>query len=379
MRALLPLAKCIKICLYLSHAARECAARFDRFHSMNSTLSTHDLVAILKAAGETTRLRILALLSGGEFNVKDLTRILGQSQPRVSRHLKLLAAAGLVERYQEGSWVFFRVRDDRAGRLIRAVIDDALDPDDDMLARDRQRAQAIRAERDAAAQTYFRDNAAEWDRIRALHVPEAVVTEAMREIMGAEPIDLLVDLGTGTGHVLEAFAPQAKGAVGIDMNRQMLAYARARMDRLGLSHVQLRQGDLFNVPLSEASTDAVVLHQVLHFLDDPAPAIDEAARLLRPGGRLLIVDFAPHDLEDLRETFAHRRLGFSSEQMAKWLEDAGLALADERQLAADQATSGECLTVCLWRGVKSAAPAQAETSAPVTSQTSEEIALELRD
>ncbi len=346
---------------------------------MNSTLSTHDLVAILKAAGETTRLRILALLSGGEFNVKDLTRILGQSQPRVSRHLKLLAAAGLVERYQEGSWVFFRVRDDRAGRMIRAVIADALDPDDDTLARDRQRAEAIRAERDAAAQSYFRDNAAEWDRIRALHVPEAVVTEAMREIMGAAPIDLLVDLGTGTGHVLEAFAPQAKSAVGIDMNRQMLAYARARMDRLGLSHVQLRQGDLFNVPLAEASADAVVLHQVLHFLDDPAPAIHEAARLLRGGGRLLIVDFAPHDLEDLRETFAHRRLGFSSEQMAKWLEDAGLALADERQLAADQAISGECLTVCLWGGVKSAAPAQAETSAPVTSQTSEEIALELRD
>ncbi|RIA55561.1 ArsR/SmtB family transcription factor [Dichotomicrobium thermohalophilum] len=346
---------------------------------MNSTLSTHDLVAILKAAGETTRLRILALLSGGEFNVKDLTRILGQSQPRVSRHLKLLAAAGLVERYQEGSWVFFRVRDDHAGQVIRGIIADALDVDDELLARDRQRAEAIRAERDAAAQAYFRDNAAEWDRIRALHVPEAVVTGAMREIMGPERLDLLVDLGTGTGHVLEVFAPQAKSAVGIDMNRQMLAYARTRMDRLGLSHVQLRQGDLFNVPLPEASADAVVLHQVLHFLDDPAPAIDEAARLLRPGGRLLIVDFASHDLEELRETFAHRRLGFSSEQMAKWLEDAGLVLADDRQLAADQAASGECLTVCLWGGVKFAAPAQAETAAPVTSQTSEEMTVELRE
>jgi ArsR family transcriptional regulator len=346
---------------------------------MNSTLSTDDLVAILKAAGETTRLRILALLSGGEFNVKDLTRILGQSQPRVSRHLKLLAAAGLVERYQEGSWVFFRVRDGRAGQMFRAIIADALDSDDETLARDRQRAEAIRAERDAAAQAYFRDNAAEWDRIRALHVPEAVVTQAMRELMGPDPIDMLVDLGTGTGHVLEVFAPRAKSATGIDMNRRMLAYARARMDQLGLSHVQLRQGDLFNVPLADATADAVVLHQVLHFLDDPAPAIDEAARLLRPGGRLLIVDFAPHDLEDLRENFAHRRLGFSGEQMAKWLEDAGLTLADDRQLAADQAISGECLTVCLWGGVKSFAPAQTEASAPVTSQTSEELALELRE
>jgi ubiquinone/menaquinone biosynthesis C-methylase UbiE/DNA-binding transcriptional ArsR family regulator len=346
---------------------------------MNGTLSTDDLVAILKTAGEMTRLRLLALLSGGEFNVKDLTRILGQSQPRVSRHLKLLSAAGLVERYREGSWVFFRVCDDRAGRMIRALIGEALDLNDETLVRDRQRAEAIRAERDAAAQAYFHDNAAEWDRIRALHVPEAVVTEAMRAIMGSEPIDLLVDLGTGTGHVLEVFAAQARSAIGIDMNRQMLAYARARMDWSGLSHVQLRQGDLFHVPLAEASADAVVLHQVLHFLDDPAPAISEATRLLRPGGRLLIVDFAPHDLEDLRETFAHRRLGFASEQIARWLEDTAVKLGEERRLAADQASTGESLTVCLWGATKSGAPVKTGPAAPVTSQTSEEMALELRD
>jgi ubiquinone/menaquinone biosynthesis C-methylase UbiE/DNA-binding transcriptional ArsR family regulator len=346
---------------------------------MNTMLSTHHLVAILKAAGESTRLRLLALLVSGEFNVTDLTRILGQSQPRVSRHLKLLSAAGLVERYREGSWVFFRVRDDRAGRVIRAVIADALDIDDETLARDRQRAEAIRAERDAAAQSYFRDNAAEWDRIRALHVPEAVVMEAMREIMGPKPVDLLVDLGTGTGHVLEVFAPQTKSAIGIDINRQMLAYARARMDLQGLAHVQLRHGDLFNVPLPGASADAVVLHQVLHFLDSPSPAIHEAARLLKPGGRLLIVDFAPHDLEELRETFAHRRLGFSSEQMAKWLEDAGLVGGNERQLAADPVSDGACLTVCLWGAIKSGAPIKSGRAAPVTSRNAEEMVLELRE
>jgi len=355
------------------------AATFKRFHSMNKMLSTDDLVTVLKAAGETTRLRLLALLSGGEFNVKDLTRILGQSQPRVSRHLKLLAAAGLIERYQEGSWVFFRACDDRGAQVVRAIIRQALNPGDDTLARDWQRAEAIKSERDQAAQAYFRDNAAEWDRIRALHVPETVVTEAMQEIMGGGPMDLLVDLGTGTGHVLEVFAPNARTAIGIDVNRQMLAYARARMDRLGLSHVQLRQGDLFNLPLVEASADAVVLHQVLHFLDDPAPAIAEAARILQPGGRLLIVDFAPHDLEELRETFAHRRLGFSPGQMAKWLNDAGLRLADYRELTAEQGAAGACLTVCLWGGIKAGAAAQTGATAPVTSQTSEEIALELRN
>lgn len=344
---------------------------------MNRTLSTLDLVSTLKAAGETTRLRLLALLCAGEFNVKDLTRILGQSQPRVSRHLKLLAAAGLVERYQEGSWVFFRVRDDRAGRVMRSIIAEALDADDATLVRDRQRAEAIKAERDSAAQAYFRDNAAEWDRIRALHVDEAVVTRTMREVMGDEPIEHLVDLGTGTGYVLEVFAPQAKNAFGIDMNRQMLAYARTRMDRLGLSNVQLRQGDLFNLPVADAAADAVVLHQVLHFLDDPSLAVAEAARIMRPGGRLLIVDFAPHDLDELREKYAHRRLGFSHEQMAKWLDEAGMKLADYRQLPADRATGDATLTVCLWGGVKSGARVQAEPAAPVTAQTTEEIAFEL--
>lgn len=344
---------------------------------MNRTLSTHDLVATLKAAGETTRLRLLALLCAGEFNVKDLTRILGQSQPRVSRHLKLLAAAGLVERYQEGSWVFFRVCDGRAGRVIRTIVAEALDPDDATLERDRQRAEAIRAERDRAAQAYFRDNAAEWDRIRALHVDESIVTGAMREVMGGEPIEHLVDLGTGTGHVLEVFAPGAKGATGIDMNRQMLAYARARMDRLGLSHVQLRQGDMFNLPVADAAADAVVLHQVLHFLDDPALAVAEAARVMRPGGRLLIVDFAPHDLEELREKYAHRRLGFSHDQMAKWLDEAGVTVADYRQLPADRAAGDETLTVCLWGGVKAGARVHPEPAAPATAQTSEEIAFEL--
>jgi len=346
---------------------------------MNKKLSTDDLVAVLKAAGETTRLRLLALLSAGEFNVKDLTRILGQSQPRVSRHLKLLASAGLVERYQEGSWVFFRAPEDRAAQVVSTILSEALDPNDDTLTRDWQRAEAIKAERDAAAQAYFHDHAGEWDLIRALHVPEAVVTEAMREIMGDAPIGLLVDLGTGTGHVLEVFGPSAQSALGIDINRQMLAYARARMHRLGLSHVQLRHGDLFNLPLAEAIGDAVVLHQVLHFLDDPAAALGEAARILRPGGRLLIVDFAPHDMEELRETYAHRRLGFSREQMAGWLEDAGLTLSDERKLAADPTGGGECLTVYLWCGVKADVAARTRNSAPSTLQPSEEISFELRE
>lgn len=314
-------------------------------------VSAKTLVSILKAAGETTRLRLLALLSLGEFNVKDLTRILGQSQPRVSRHLKLLADAGLVERYQEGSWVFFRLRDGGPNRKVRQLVLGLLDETDPALMRDRARAQTIRQEQAEAAQAYFRANAAQWDRIRALHAPEEDVTAAMQEALGDGRFECLVDIGTGTGHVLEVFAPQAESAYGVDLNRDMLAYARAKIDRLGLNHVQLRQADLFNLPFADSSADAVIIHQVLHFLEDPADAVAEAARILKPGGRLLIVDFAPHRLEFLREQFAHRRLGFGRAQVAAWLEEQGLSLGGYREIRPDAVEGNDTLTVAMWFGV----------------------------
>lgn len=319
---------------------------------MANKISATNLVSTLKAAGELTRLRLLALLSLGEFNVKDLTRILGQSQPRVSRHLKLLADVGLVERYQEGSWVFFRLCGDGPNSSIRRLILAQLDENDPALKRDRARADMIRNEREEAAQAYFRANAAQWDRIRSLHAPEEIVTAAMKQAMGTEPFELLVDIGTGTGHVLEVFAPQAASAVGVDLNRDMLAYARAKIDRLGYTHVQLRQADLFNLPFAERSADAVIIHQVLHFLEEPGSAIREAARILKCGGRLLVVDFAPHHLEFLREQFAHRRLGFGRDQVAAWLKKQGLSLAMYRELKPETVQADETLTVALWLGLK---------------------------
>jgi SAM-dependent methyltransferase/DNA-binding transcriptional ArsR family regulator len=310
-------------------------------------LSFESLLAALGAVGEETRLRLLALLSEAELTVTELVTILGQSQPRISRHLKLLVEAGLVVRHREGSWAFFLAAPGgAAGELLRALAG-WLDPQDPVLLSDRVRLAEVRRARDAQAVRYFAAQAPNWDKIRALHVPEERVETVLREIIGAAPIQALLDLGTGTGRMLELLAPLAERAVGIDQSPAMLAVARARLERAGLRHVQLRQGDIYAVPVERNGFDLVVLHQVLHYLDDPGRALREAARLLRPGGRLLLVDFAPHNEEALRESHAHRRLGFGHDEIASYLDDAALDLTDHRDLPPLTGEGGK-LTVSMW-------------------------------
>jgi ArsR family transcriptional regulator len=307
---------------------------------------------MLRAAAEPTRLRVLALLAGGELSVKDLTRILAQSQPRLSRHLKLMAEAGLVERMRDGSWAYFQLVDSGPrGALVQALLD-SMDPDDPGLARDRQRATTVKREREAAAQAYFRDNAAEWDRIRSLHVAEGDVDAAVREAVGRGPFELLLDLGTGTGRMLELLAGRYARGLGLDMNHTMLAYARGRLDAAGIDKAAVRHGDLYDLALDGGIADAVVMHQVLHFLTEPALALREAARILAPGGRLVVVDFAPHTLDFLREEFAHERLGISDTQMAQWTREAGLELLSTRRLAQGGPDAKTSLVVVVWTATR---------------------------
>jgi len=311
-------------------------------------MPANEWVTALKAAGEPTRLRILLLLAAGELNVKDLTVILGQSQPRLSRHLKLLAEAGLVERFREGSWVYFHLSDrTQVQRLTRQLLD-AVDPLDREIQRDRERANALKREREAAAQDFFRQHAGDWDRMRALHVAESEVESAMRAAVGNGPFKLFVDLGTGTGRILELFADTYERGLGFDLNQAMLTYARSKLAAADTVRAQVRHGDLYNLALADGAASVVAMHQVLHFLSDPRRAVLEAARVLAPGGRLLIVDFAPHTLEFLRETQAHDRLGFSALTVNQWLADAGLDVrsVDELQAAPDQGPNK--LTVTLW-------------------------------
>ncbi len=315
----------------------------------------------LRAAGESTRLRILFLVAQGELNVKELTQILGQSQPRVSRHLKLLCEAGLLERYREGSWVLFRVSADGIPAALQRFIADLVPAEDPAISRDLGRLEAIKEAREEKAARYFKASAADWDTIRSLHVAEESVEVRMRELFGGERAPVLLDLGTGTGRILELFSECVDQGIGVDASPAMLAIARNRLERAGLTHCQVRHADIFHLPYSNSSIDAVTIHQVLHFLDEPAKAMEEAARVLKPGGRILIADFAPHELEFLRESHAHRRLGIEAQQMEAWLERAGLILKNQEVLPPGPATAGEGLTVSIWLAE---VPARAELSNP---------------
>lgn len=312
------------------------------------------LLAALKAAAEPTRLRVLAALARGELTVSELTRVLRQSQPRVSRHLKLLCEAGLLDRLPEGAWVFYRLaQDGEGGRVARRLLD-LVPADDRALTGDLDRLERVRRERAERAATYFRENAECWDRIRGQYVGEAAVEEAMLEAAGAGDLGDLVDLGTGTGRVLELFAPRIRHGVGIDESHEMLNVARAKLAANGITHCQVRRGSVYDVPLPAGCADVVTVHHVLHFLDDPAAALREASRLLRPGGRLLVVDFAPHAMEFLRGEYAHRRLGFAGDEVTRWCEAGGLRGVAVRHLKAAGAAGRDTLTVSLWCAVRPA-------------------------
>ena len=306
-------------------------------------------VSALRAAAEETRLRILVLLREGELSVSDLTDILGQSQPRISRHLKVLVEAGLVARHREGAWAFFRLAEGPASGVLDGLLE-AVDCTDPRLAEDRERLAAARARRSDAAQAFFARLAPQWDETRSLHVAEEAVEAAIRDVVGEAPIGSLLDLGTGTGRMLQLLAPRAQRAVGLDGSHAMLSVARASLAREDLHRVELRQGDLHAPPFPRGAFDLVVMHQVLHYLDEPARAIAQAARLLAPGGRLLVVDFAPHGIESLRETQAHRRLGFAHDQMASWFDEAGLDGEVVRDLPPPARSGADRLTVSLWLG-----------------------------
>lgn len=300
-------------------------------------------LTILRALADPTRLRIVALLRRMELSVGELAQALGQSQPRVSRHLRVLADAGLCQRRREGSWTFLTLGAALAGGPLAAALDGLRGPSESRweLA-DAARLEAVRADRVAAAEDYFNAHAAEWDAVGALHVPEDEVAVAIDQALADWPIGRLIDIGTGTGRMIELLGPRAERATGIDRSPEMLRFAREKIAAAGIAHAELRQGDMYALPFEDAAADTIVLHQVLHYAQAPGAALAEAARLLRGDGRLLIVDLAAHDREELREREGHARLGFDDAQIAGWLAAAGLE--PERT----DALAGGALTVKLW-------------------------------
>jgi ArsR family transcriptional regulator len=301
---------------------------------------------IFPALADPTRLRILALLRAMELSVGELAQVLGQSQPRVSRHVKILIEAGLAERRKEGSWVFLKLGPAERVAPLFLLLDRwaEIDGQDPWTLADAARLAAVRSDRAAAAERYFALHADIWDSIRSLHVAESEVEQAIERALGERPLGRFVDIGTGTGRMIELFGPRSAQAIGIDRSSEMLRLARVKLAQAGLASAELRQGDMFSLPLSSACADTVIVHQVLHYAQQPAAAVAEAARLLAPGGRLLIVDFAPHEREELRARDAHARLGFADEAVTGWMANAGL---DARVV--EHLEGGE-LTVTLWEG-----------------------------
>lgn len=305
-------------------------------------LSADQTVEALRAAGEPTRLRVLSLLAGEELSVMEMSRILDQSQPRVSRHLKLMTDAGLIERFPDGARVYYRLSHDaQARRLIDTVLDILAE---DAGEADHRRLDEVRKDREEAAASYFEQVAPQWDRLRSLYVSESAVEAALEKAVGPGPFERVVDLGTGSGRMLTLFGKKAKMSVGLDLSQNMLNIARTNVTKAGVEQVELRHGDIFATRLPAASADLVIVHQVLHYLSDPSAAVAEAARLVSPGGRLVIIDFAPHDFEHMREAHQHRRLGFADSEINGWLLDGGLKPSAPIALPHD----AEGLTVTIW-------------------------------
>lgn len=310
----------------------------------------------LRAASEPTRMRLLALLADGELTVGELVTILGQSQPRVSRHLRLLVEAGLLEKIREGNRMFHRLNGKGAGFEMVCRLLALLPADDETIVLDRARLAWVRGAREKAAAEYFSRNAKAWNKLRSLHIDDSEVEKALLEMLPAAAGDCLLDLGTGTGRLLEIFGPKVRSGRGIDLSREMLAIARATLNQAGLANCAVRQADLYRVPFDDRSFSLITIHQVLHYLGRPERAVSEAARVLRPGGKILITDFAPHDLEELRVEHKHRRLGLSDDEVTGWLEESGLSLIEIRHLP------GAPLTVTLWLAESAASPAAGQAS-----------------
>jgi len=312
--------------------------------------NTLPLADSLQALADPTRLRIVSLLRVMELSVGELAQLLDQSQPRVSRHVRILAEAGVLERRREGSWVFLTVSEGHRSAAMFKLLDSWCDETSAALfCMDEANLQQVRSDRAEAASRYFAAQAGIWDSIRSLHVAESEVERAIDEALGDRPLGRLVDIGTGTGRMIELFSPRADEAIGIDRSSEMLRLARVKLEAAGISS-SLRQGDMYALPLPDESADSIIIHQVLHYAHSPAAAISEAARVLTKSGTMLVVDFAAHEREELRSTDAHIRLGFDDQAMAGWFASSGLHLDRVEHLG-----GGE-LTVTLWRGSKSAPP-----------------------
>lgn len=290
-----------------------------------------EVIEILKAIGEDTRIRILALLSHGEMTAGELSNVLCQSQPRVSRHIKLLYEAGVIDKRSEGSWVFVKLKSDKSIANLIDIILNMVPNSDFTIERDYTRLLEIKAQREEKAKLYFEEIAGEWEDLRKLHQPEEV-ENCLFSMVKSNEFDFHLDLGSGVGRLLEVFADKCEKSEGIDSSRGMLNIARTKFDEKGLKSINVRMGDILSLPYSDSSVDLLTIHQVLHYLEDPFACIKEAARVLSEDGIILLADFAPHNYENLRTQYGHRRLGFDEAEINNWCKQLNLEIIQYQEI-----------------------------------------------
>ena len=310
-------------------------------------LGFDELVGALRAVAEPTRLRLVALLGREELTVTEICRVIGQSQPRTAATCdcwwtRASSSGHLKAPLSTTAWPKVALRPSSRHRVA------ALTPPNDVtISADLAALSRVRQARIEAATAYRSAHADELEGLRELYVGEAAVERALLDMLvGEGPIGRLLDIGTGTGRILELLAPHTEHSVGLDVDHEMLQVARAALGEAQLSRAAVRHGDLHRPPFEAGSFDVAVMHHVLHLLDAPGAAIADAARLLRPGGRLLVADFATHDLEHLRSLHGHRCLGIEDKEMLSWAVQAGLEVESERSLP--PTSPDEQLTVRLW-------------------------------
>lgn len=308
---------------------------------------------LLKTLGHPDRLRILALLSQGELTISELVQILELSQPRVTQYIKSLEQAGIVERMREGSWVFSRLkRGHEPSSAIVAATLAALPHSQSLLLGDSQKLEKVRADRSRQAEAFFASVANDHGQLGHEYLPQADIELALLDVLPSQTFDRMVDLGTGTGRMLKLFAPHVRSGIGVDDSVEMLRVARHTLSDDAYTHVSVQQADLHDAPLKDGSADLVTLHQVLHFLEDPVRAVQEAARLLSAEGHLLVIDFAAHEFENYRDDYAHRRLGFSQSDMAQFFADAKFNLVDTVVLQSSNTSTPD---VKIWHAIPTSA------------------------
>ncbi len=320
-------------------------------------LSLASLVEISKALGDEARLRILALIRNAEMSVKDICDILGQSQPRVSRHIKILADADLIKRTKEGAWLYCKLnRSGAIGYFITSYLDN-VDDQDAVFASDLRRFETIVSQRIADADRFFEENAQEWDRIRELQIPDTLLDQEIQDHIGKEQIENLLDVGTGTGQMLEILHGRYQKATGIDMSSAMLRVARGRLAKLQTSNVSFQQLDILSIGKDLGQFDCVICHHVLHFIPNASEAIARMAECVKANGRLIIIDYLPHSIDFLAQDYHHMWNGFPPEEMAKWFSQNSLSLQHMQSYQADlksKKKQSDSLIVGLWVAQKSA-------------------------